>query len=510
MILILILSEYRHTYFVKNPKQVCPKYVVKVQLVDKDAYIPSEISTSHFEFVDAENFKPVYVHDIKSDENKFRQLLSPEKAYIKAKNDAKSTDQLIASKSDIIMGMLAGLDDRVRAVNINYAECHEQIIQAQKDALDELERVTRSKLEGLLSVEVELRRQQEELLWLSANVEKQAAFVESKPGDSTALEFLNIWRSHIALRNKLAKAKPIESGVLLRILPDMKIQNNLRVIESSRPNQGREQQRDIVTSVSDGFSSAVGAAVESGLFLDAITSKDEVVPMRTQSLIDRYSERIQAAINEVMEEIDVPLPFSVTRPLMAGESVNAKKLLDPSYVDDSLTKVDAKKSFEAALNLTTGTYPGISKKSDERSVLSSPTNFVSQKKIPSPASVRKGPVVQEDQSRIVLQQQQQQQKPYDFQQIGIGATLNRKAPKEQLAPVADIPDAKFFSVDELKSMTTGFEQFSLVSVAEQKLQRLGPQVQFVKDGFIFPKSGIFTHDEAQVYLFRPTLICIVC
>lgn len=505
-------SEYKHTYFVKNPKQVCPKYVVKVQPVGIDSYVPNVLPTNIVEFVDAETFKPAHVTDTKSEENKFRQLLSPEAAYSKAKRDASSPDQMIASKNDIIMGMIAGLDERVRAININYADCYEQIVQAQKDALADLERVTRSKLEGLLSVEVELRRQQEELLWLKTHAEKQAARTESEPAEGTPSEFIKTWRSHIALRNKLANAKPKESGVLLKIMPDMKVQKMLNVVETSRQDQHGLRDGQTANSLSEGFVNAVKSTLQTGLFKSAFTSKDEIVSMHTQSIIERYSERIQAAINEAVEVDDIPLPNSITRPLMAGEVLSPKNLLDPSYAEDTITKVDAKKSFEKALDFAIENYSEkLAEKTSTKGqtqALQSPsvTTIQEQQREASPSSIsvplqhQSAPPI--SQKRQLQQQLQPQQQPTAVKQMINGATVfDRMTPKNTLPPrPKNIPDMSF-SVDELRELTGHLEQFSLVAVAEQKLQRLGPQLKTVKPEFIFPKTSIFSDDEAQVYDF---------
>jgi hypothetical protein len=503
---------------VKNSKQVCPRYVVRVQPIDIGSYVPNVPPANIVEFVDAETFKPVHVTDTKSEENKFRQLLSPEVAYSKAKKDACSADPLITSKNDIIMGMIAGLDERVRAINMNYADCYEQIVRAQKEAIADLERVTRSKLEGLLSVEVELRRQQEELQWLKAHAEKQASRTDSKLFDGTSSEFIKTWRNHIVLRNKLANAKPIESGVLLKIKPDMKVQTVLSVVETSREDHLGIRDGDIANSPSEGFVNAVKSTLQSGLFKSAVSSKNEIVTIQTQSILDRYSERIQAALNEVIEVDDIPLPNSITRPLMAGEALSPKILLDPSYVEDAVTKVDAKKSFEEALDFAIENYsekfPEKTSSKGRLEALQSPSLKTIQAKQGevSPSSMS---VPQQQQSaasnsqKQQLQQQWQQQsqlleQPTVVKQMVTKATVfDRMTPKNILTPnlarPQNIPEMSF-SVDELRELTSHLEQFSLVTIAEQKLQRLGPQLKTIKPEFIFPRTSIFGDDEAQVYV----------
>ena len=68
-------------------------------------------------------------------------------------------------KKDWIERYLITLEDKVQDINLNYAEICEGIEVAAAVCLKKLQVMTRSKLEMCLSMEIELRRQLEQLDW---------------------------------------------------------------------------------------------------------------------------------------------------------------------------------------------------------------------------------------------------------------------------------------------------------------------------------------------------------
>jgi len=139
------------------------------------------------------------------------QLISLDKAYFQAVYEAENTDEIIAGKFQKIDTQIADLDERARAINLNYAECHEAILAAEKQAVLQLQECTKLKLEALLSVEVELRRQKEQLEWMDLFIKKQVEKVKNYESGPTldkktgslaattkaplgAVEFLRTWK----------------------------------------------------------------------------------------------------------------------------------------------------------------------------------------------------------------------------------------------------------------------------------------------------------------------------
>ena len=78
------------------------------------------------DFFDPVTFKPVSLQEKLSANNVgSKQVVSLDKAYAKAVEEARSVDPIIESKRKSIDRQIADLDDRARAINLNYAECHE-------------------------------------------------------------------------------------------------------------------------------------------------------------------------------------------------------------------------------------------------------------------------------------------------------------------------------------------------------------------------------------------------
>merc|ERR1711871_306613 len=216
---------------------------------DEGAEVEAEAEKSNIqvaEFYDASTYKPAYPQKDGANPNSFRQYVTLEKAFESAISDSETVDDILGDKKDIIESTLSSLDDRVRKINMNYAECYEAIVQAKDRAIEQLEAVTKRKLSDLLSLEIELRRQQEELAYMGKYADKQIdkAKQYSSAEKERAAEFLNKWRSHITLRNRIAKARPTEQSVLSTIVPDMKVQNSIEVtigkVESPEPQTRSE------------------------------------------------------------------------------------------------------------------------------------------------------------------------------------------------------------------------------------------------------------------------------
>jgi len=137
-----------------------------------------------------------------------------------------------------IMQLLTELDDKLREVNLNFANVEEKIYQVLKEALMQLQTETKKKVSGLLSLELELRRKLEQIDWSEshlANVRES-----SKPVD-----FLTLWRSHTLLRDEICAQRMLEGSVLQGIKADLELKGNVSVLSQSEMLQ--QQQRGQVS-----------------------------------------------------------------------------------------------------------------------------------------------------------------------------------------------------------------------------------------------------------------------
>ena len=215
-----LFREYKHTYLVKDPKQVCARYVVRFKFrdllsssLDSNLLSKEFAELDSFEFFDPVTYKPVSIREKMTNNSSSKQLITLDKAYFQAVDEATHQDQIIKAKFDVIDKQIADLDEWAHSINLNYAECHEAILEAQKQAMLQLQDTTKLKLEALLSVEIELRRQKEQLEWMDLYIKKEVDRAESSTiapeppknqklsgsplwtkAPQGAVEFLRIWK----------------------------------------------------------------------------------------------------------------------------------------------------------------------------------------------------------------------------------------------------------------------------------------------------------------------------
>lgn len=96
-----------------------------------------------------------------------RNLIPIDQAFEQALSEMQrlDSDPALTRKKDWIGRHLSTLEDKVRDINLNYAEISEAIKEAAESAEKRLQAMTRTKLDSCLSMEVELRRELEQLDW---------------------------------------------------------------------------------------------------------------------------------------------------------------------------------------------------------------------------------------------------------------------------------------------------------------------------------------------------------
>jgi hypothetical protein len=114
------------------------------------------------------------------------------------------------------------VDEKARSINLNYATICEELRTIYENTISNLQTITRSKLETILSVEIELRRQKEQLQWANIFIEKQyqntLALLSPNPNNKTTmpltidekknikLRFMKLWRSHTMFCNNIGNS----------------------------------------------------------------------------------------------------------------------------------------------------------------------------------------------------------------------------------------------------------------------------------------------------------------
>jgi hypothetical protein len=259
----------------------------------------------------------------------------------------KDKDPVMLSKKDWTSRQLSILEEKVREVNLNYAEISEAIAEAAAKAMAKLQTITRSKLETCLSMEIELRRGAEQLSWLDAHIEAQmrdaqaAAINTSLPKSEQQrrkLDFIKSWKYYTIFRNSVSRAKPTELQALSSLHGDTKIHSDIQIFADPFYSGGG-------TALANASSHANGAAGDSHFPIQPYAvpalPTEILVSASLQSLIDSEMEAIQRAVRAAVEGEGPPLPRTVERPLVGGERVNIPlhELLD-GIAEEHLTYGD--------------------------------------------------------------------------------------------------------------------------------------------------------------------------
>ena len=354
-------SQYRHRYFVKDPTQVCPKYVVRFDLAKKipggaigfsPTGAPRSVEASaNTEDDDLSMFDPITLTAVSKKAQQQSTLgasgastilglssssgpnsaIPIHQAFNQAMEDfyLKDKDPVMLSKRDWTSRQLSILEEKVREVTLNYAEISEAIAEAAAKATLKLQNITRSKLETCLSMEIELRREAEQLAWLDAHVDAQmrdaqaAAVNTSLPKSEQQrrkLDFIKSWKYYTIFRNSVSRSKPTELQALSGLHGDTKIHSDIQIFAdpfySGAGNALSTQQSSFKGS----------AATESHFPMQpyAVPAQptELLVSASLQSLVDVEMEAIQRAVRAAVEGEGPPLPRTVERPLVGGDHVN--------------------------------------------------------------------------------------------------------------------------------------------------------------------------------------------
>jgi hypothetical protein len=347
---------------VKDPVQVCAKYVVRFDLTKKipggtigfsATGAPKMLDTSATdEEEDLSMFDPITLTAVSKRSLQTTSALgSPgstmmglstastnnaipiQQAFNQSMEDfyLKDKDPVMLSKKDWTTRQLNILEDKVREVNLNYAEISEAIEQAAAKAMAKLQAITRAKLETCLSMEIELRRESEQLAWLDGHIDAQMRDAQAAAVNTTLpkseqqrrkLDFIKSWKYYTIFRNSASRAKPTELQALSSLHGDTKIHSDIQIFADP---------------FYSGSSNSLGSSTNAGATVHNHNGVESHFPMQPyavpaqpteilvsaslQSLVDAEMEAIQRAVRASVEGDGPPLPRTVQRPLVGGASV---------------------------------------------------------------------------------------------------------------------------------------------------------------------------------------------
>ena len=152
-------------------------------------------------------------------------------AYEAAIISSHSGDPLLEERKKGLRDVLRHIDTRLQAVQANSASVEEALYAKLQAALFSLQEQTQKKMSLLLSEELELRRQLQQIEWTESFA---SVMQESLP----PMTFVSAWERHAALRSQLYSQ--LSGGLSPRLLeevqPDIKLAGGTIEVTSARPS----------------------------------------------------------------------------------------------------------------------------------------------------------------------------------------------------------------------------------------------------------------------------------
>ena len=325
------------------------------------------------EYFDPVMYRSVSNKEKNSNVNLCRRLIPIKEAFSLAQEEALKEDSVLSNKLDWIEKKLADIDISVRQVNINYAEQYDELVTATEKAISQLQQLSKHKLELLLGVEMELRREKEEIEWMEGYIDARRAEapLSSEKNPEEYINFLNSWKSHAILRNGLSRAKPQEVEIMNNIKPDMvvhpeivvstedKLPSTIRRIHELRKQHGCneiDKDDEIQSAKSSAFNDCLNDAkhffdtvsTNSGLYSNQPAKPlENLISPDAQALVNRNVTKIEVALNVAIEASMksnhmMPLPNSITRPTVTGHEY---PLPDQSHFESAYNEMGNNENY---------------------------------------------------------------------------------------------------------------------------------------------------------------------
>lgn len=542
-------SEYNHKYLLKDSSQVCPKYLYRFKLnpsgtkhnnEEKNGII--KVSTGNhgvnsianpddFEFFDPVAYKPLSNKEKIAIANGNKPIVTIQNAYDQALQEMQVKDPLLNGKKEWMEKQFDIIDEKVRVVNLNYAEVCEHMTDAADKARKELQLLTKQKLEIILSVDIELRRQKEQIGWLDSFIDrqrKQSLLVinsiksTSKEKTESKLSFLNSWKNHMIFRNSISRFTPSDSSILSSISGDLHADSNINITKI--PNQ--DSSKNVMNSsdinkITGGFAfenmdidgsyghniNDIKAAEKrfksffsKGYYGVPFKPLEDLVSDSLKGVFNEHLDRIDIALTEAMKDGEIPLPTSIIRPNIGGDNYklplpeiltnkqsqnnsNAQKVVNSNEVklvfQDTLRKALGLETVLTKLdNSDTGT---IAPSLDSNSIQSKQLTLASTKQSTVDMSERRKTKAAMIIDTASIQSQSQNNETSVTDDLLINNDIQSNSPLRAFSltpngnafPKGFNKDEKItMSMEDLMTISEKFPQFSLIESSERKLTQL--------------------------------------
>lgn len=162
-------------------------------------------------------------------------------AYQRALGEAAEADPLLEQKKMTLKQFLTQLDDRITEVKHNAEQVEGRIYKALQEVLLQLQQETQGKISSLISAEMEVKRQLEEISWIECFLKYQQEIL-------SPAHFMVAWGRHNDLRGEVFTSE--ELFELAQVLPDIKLEGQLHVTTDTaiRSRAGQSDLQSLASS----------------------------------------------------------------------------------------------------------------------------------------------------------------------------------------------------------------------------------------------------------------------
>jgi hypothetical protein len=151
-------------------------------------------------------------------------LIKINEAYQQALAESSEPDALLESKKENLKVFLEQIDKRIEEIKRNAEIVENSIYKTLKEALAQLQTETESKIAMLVSAEMEIKRQIEEISWVECFLKYQQEIL-------SPAHFMVALGRHFHIKEKLANLTEVPE--LQHVFPDIKVEGEIRVTTES-------------------------------------------------------------------------------------------------------------------------------------------------------------------------------------------------------------------------------------------------------------------------------------
>lgn len=560
------MSGPNQWYYLKNPIKVCPVYFVQVTFSNdrnKSLYhcaigeIPPKAPSSKllnmqaqvsdmraYEYYDYIGGKLVTAKDklrMEHDDSTIgkHHIIGLNEALAQVLKESQSESQAedampkavmdkgLIAKRERLETLLDNIDEKMRSVNLNYANAFERINELAELAKKRLSEHTALKLSVLKSVDAEVTRKIEEIDRFESHFLRERALAssvkESTSVAASAMQFLHTWKVYNNQKNDLLNSREVEFGQISQFNPNIVVNSSITIDDEVDPLEGLKNkigdtgesilEKILMVEPQGAVYDVNGSEDPVTLYSNPVLYSDATVCKEKQSIFDSQMLKIHEAVEGIKRKGGMgwendgtyfPIPPSIAATYGVDcWSRNQSCSSSVSLVGDPFSLYDA--SIRSTLNSNPSKADSVRAKPESRDVAARQSFNSTTSTLPPPPPPAgappplplQPPVTNKSQSTPGLANEKK------------GKVGENEKIKAMSKPTTRRPSSMALSmgIDNIKETVSKFgPQFSLSIASERKMKQLGKAISLHDvPNCAFPNSSILQNpqDASSLYFSMP-------